>query len=72
MNGAFDLAQIVDAGVAMSGSAGLNVIRYGDSGEQANDGGHDHDFNERKGRGCNGILSAGMIVVRFHCCSHLD
>jgi hypothetical protein len=50
LNGAFDLSQIIDAGVPMGCRAGLNVIGYRDGRQQANDSGYDHDFNQRKPR----------------------
>ena len=43
---AVDQAQVVDAGVLAAGRTSLEEARDGDSGEQADDGYDDHDFDE--------------------------
>ena len=45
-----NLAEVVDAGVLLRGIARPNEVRNRNGGQQADDGNHDHDFNERKAR----------------------
>jgi len=43
---AINLAKVVDAGIGLGGLAGANEVGNRDRSEEADDGHHDHDFNE--------------------------
>ena len=55
LNGAINLAQVVDAGIALRGLARLDEVGDGNRSQQANDGHYDHDFHQRETRfaGCS-------------------
>ena len=46
--GAFDLFKVGNAGRPLAGGAGLDEVRNGNGGQQANDGHHNHDFHQRE------------------------
>ena len=45
---AVDLAKVVNAGVLLCGRARFHEVRNRDRSEEADDGHHDHDFNQRE------------------------
>ena len=45
-----DQAEVVDASILASGFTSFDEVRDRNSGQEADDGNHDHDFNERKAR----------------------
>ena len=53
--GAVDLAEVIDAGVLLSGGAGLDEVGDRDRSEEADDGHHDHNFNQREAAFAGGI-----------------
>ena len=53
--GAVNEAQVVDARIRLRRLAGADEVRDGDRGEEADDGHHDHDFNEREARLATGV-----------------
>ena len=46
--GGVNFGEIVDAGIGLGGSAGTNQVWDGDGCQKANDGHHDHQFDERE------------------------
>src|SRR6266705_203101 len=45
-----NLAEVVDAGIGLRGRTGFDEVRNRDRSQQADDGHHDHDFNQRETR----------------------
>ena len=50
-----DQAEVIDTSIFASRFASFDEVRDGDRSEEADDGHHDHDFNERKARLARGL-----------------
>jgi hypothetical protein len=56
------LLEVGDAGVLLAGGAGLHEVRNGNSRQEADDGHHDHDFNQGKAPAEAGCIYFHMIT----------
>jgi hypothetical protein len=52
-------AEVIDAGIGLRGLTGFHEVGNRDRSQEANDGHHDHDFNQRESR-------PGIVPSRFH------
>src|SRR5262249_10765294 len=50
LDGAVDLAQVINASVLLRGRTSADEIRDGDRRQQTDDRNHDHNFNQREAR----------------------